>query len=58
VTGRLADDVCLQLADFINTIGLTSSQWDTFFKLELVSELWSILSSTYYGIEQTFAMAK
>jgi hypothetical protein len=37
VTGRLADDACFQMADFINTVGLTSSQRDTFFKLELVS---------------------
>lgn len=38
-TGRLADDACFQLADFINSVGLTSSERDTFFKLELVSSL-------------------
>jgi hypothetical protein len=37
VTGRLADDATFQMADFINLIGMTSSQRTTFFNLELVS---------------------
>jgi hypothetical protein len=39
VTGRLADDTCFEMADFINLVGLTSSERDTFFKLQLVSIL-------------------
>lgn len=37
VTGRLANDANFQMADFINTVGLTSDQRNAFFKLELVS---------------------
>jgi hypothetical protein len=39
VTGRLAHNGCFQMADFINSVGLTSSQRDTFLKLELVRNL-------------------
>jgi hypothetical protein len=37
VTGNLADDACFQMADFINSINMTTNKRETFFKLELVS---------------------
>ncbi|EUC54338.1 hypothetical protein RSOL_039620, partial [Rhizoctonia solani AG-3 Rhs1AP] len=39
VTGTLADDACFQMADFIMSIGMTSSEREAFFKLELNQHL-------------------
>ncbi|KAG9123583.1 hypothetical protein FRC07_014660 [Ceratobasidium sp. 392] len=39
VTGNLANDANFEMADFVNSIGMTSSQRDTFFKLQLNQHL-------------------
>ncbi|KAG9082073.1 hypothetical protein FRC06_005256 [Ceratobasidium sp. 370] len=39
VTGNLADDALFELADFINSTGMSSSERDTFFKLEMNQHL-------------------